>query len=112
MLSLNIDRHCRIRNWLVSATFLRREGFSHWVSHRLVSRKNINLRFKDLERLCILFKCTPNDLLEWTPENEAEAKNEQHPLASLKKENNRVDDLRNLSFSQLKEISRIISEKK
>lgn len=112
MLKLDIDKHCRLRKQTITHAYLRREGFSHWVSHQLTNSKNKNLKFHDLERLCILFKCTPNDLLEWVPNNQADETNSEHPLAPLKKEKNMADDIGNLSYAQLKELAKIIREKK
>ncbi len=112
MLKLDIGKHCRSRNQPNSAAYLQKNEFSHWVAHQLANYEKQSINFNDLERLCILFKCTPNDLLEWVPGNQADETNTEHPLAILKKEKSIADDISNLSFAQLKEITRIIREKK
>jgi succinate dehydrogenase flavin-adding protein (antitoxin of CptAB toxin-antitoxin module) len=42
------------------------------------------LNLKDIEKLCELFQCTPNDLLEWIPENK-DLDNKKHSLISIKR---------------------------
>lgn len=112
MLKLNIDKHCRLRNFENSPAFLRRKGFSHWKSNQLGSPNLNSITFDDLERLCELFKCTPNDLFEWTPNKGGDAKNGEHPLSILKKDDSVTSEINQLSFAQLKEIARVLKEKK
>ena len=33
------------------------------------SNSDSHIKFQYLEKLCLIFKCTPNDLLEWRPDN-------------------------------------------
>jgi len=49
------------------------------------------MNLKDVEKLCVMLQCSPNDLLEWIPDTK-DAKNEKHPLATLKRKD---------SFTQL-----------
>jgi len=112
MLKLDLDKHCRVRNLPQSAAYLRQRGFSHWVSNRLANNKNQSISFYDLERLCTVFKCTPSELFEWVPDSAEEEKDASHPLASLKKDKAIEKGIKDLSFSQLKEIAQILSEKK
>ncbi|MBI4930163.1 MAG: helix-turn-helix transcriptional regulator [Bacteroidetes bacterium] len=112
MLKLDIDKHCRARNLPNTAAYLRQNGISHWVSHQLANNQKLSIGFYDLEQLCVIFKCTPDDLFEWIPDTAEEEKNTRHPLAFLKKGKNISDDISNLSFAQLKEITKIIREKK
>ena len=112
MLKLKIDKHCRLRNQQNTPAYLRKQGFSYWVSYQLINTKKDNIRFSDLERLCILFRCTPNDLLEWDPDSASLENSETHPLAPLKKEKNIADDMSNFYFAQLKEAAKIIKGKK
>ena len=112
MIKLDIGKHCRSRNQPNSAAYLRQQGFSHWVAHQLAGNKSRSISFNDLERLCVVFKCTPNDIFEWLPNNLTDEQNTKHPLAPLIKQKSTEEDISHLSFSQLKEIARIVKEKK
>ena len=95
MLKLDIHTHFRLRNTPTSPFYLRKEGgFSRGISNKLAKGNSRSISFHDLELLCKLFRCTPNDLLEWVPDNINEEKDASHPLAPLKKEKNMADDLR------------------
>ena len=111
MLTLNIKKHCRLRNYPDSAAFLRTRGVTSWLSHRLSNEKLSNISFANLEMLCHLFKCTPNDLFEWTPGSSSDDVS-NHPLHALRPQSEPLLRVETLSFSQLKEIAKIIDDKK
>jgi DNA-binding Xre family transcriptional regulator len=111
MLKLNIKKHCRLRNYPDSAAFLRTQGVTSWLSHRLSNEKLNSISFNNLEMLCNLFKCTPNDLFDWTPGNNT-GDVSKHPLNALRPQNEPGLQVETLSYSQLKEIAKIVGEKK
>jgi hypothetical protein len=111
MLTLNIKKHCRLRNYSDSPAFLRTQGLSHWLSRSLSNEKLKGISFEHLEKLCDIFKCTPNDLLEWTPTG-AISDTSKHPLNALRPQHETGLQVEALSYSQLKEIAKIIEEKK
>lgn len=45
-----------------------------------------NVKIKNLEKLCRLLKCTPNDLFEWRPREGETPLEESHPLNTLRRE--------------------------
>jgi DNA-binding Xre family transcriptional regulator len=110
MLKLNVNKHALLRNHSDSAAYLRRFGFTHWRSQKISGEKLTSIPFADLEKLCTIFRCTPNDLFEWTPDaNDTAA---DHPLTPLRPENSVDLRINSLSFAQLKEIAKIVGEKK
>lgn len=48
--------------------FLRRCGFTPTVIYRFLNDKYGRLSLRQIEMLCLNFGCTPNDILEWTPD--------------------------------------------
>lgn len=49
-------------------------GFAPATARKLLSNQVWRLDLDHLERFCLALKCTPNDLLEWKPEeNQADA---------------------------------------
>ena len=70
------------------------------------------VKLADIERLCLLFQCTPNELLEWVPAEKTNAKTQ--PLRDLIRVNPQVDIcavLNALPYAQIAEMEKLISEK-
>jgi len=68
------------------------------------------MNLKDVEKLCELLQCTPNDLLQWNPSKEDE-NNENHPLYSIKRSEKVVQLTKVLSsvpLDRLKDIESMI----
>ena len=64
-----------------------------------------------IERLCILLNCTPNDILEWIPDEGVSYK-ENLALAGLKKEKKEftlLNKLKDLPLDKIIEIEKMIS---
>ena len=116
MLKLDLNTHIRLRGGNDNAKYLRENGFSNWMSHSITRSDLQTIALADLEQLCNLFRCTPNDLLQWIPTNEKELNNPEHHLAPLKREKEKgkttVDILGGLTFAQMKEIAKIVLEMK
>ena len=111
MLKLDINHHVSLRGYDKASQFLRRNGFSSWISHKLTHQQLTNISLRELEQLCTLFRCTPNDLFTWQPEkNQKDAAS--HPLSALNKKAVDEEMMSTLTYEQLKEISKIVREKK
>ena len=95
MLRYNLSRLFLLKGISKPAVFLTNAGFSKSVAYRLAEEKINSLHSKHIERLCMAFKCTPNDLMEWTPDKPEQMKNDQ-PLAKLMSGTSAVLDLRSL----------------
>lgn len=50
----------------VSWYYLGKQGIDNRTIHQL--RHDLNITLKTLEKLCVILKCTPNDVLEFTHE--------------------------------------------
>lgn len=111
MLILNISYHCRMRGHNNPAKYLRQNGFSNHLSHKLTNNTQTTIPLKQLEELCELFQCTPNDIIEWIPD-EVDAEDKTHHLISLKKDKEEPSLLQDLTYEQLKKIAAIVREKK
>ena len=111
MLKLNVKHHISLRGYDNPAGYLRKKGFSNWFSHKLLNNKLTRISFSELENLCLLFGCTPNDLFDWE-ENSKSKIYANHPLSALKKEKDTMNFISGLTYNQLKEIAKIAKEKK
>lgn len=84
MLSYNFSRIFKAR-WIDKPfSYLVKAGYSDNFATRIANNRVERLNLKDLERICILLQCTPNDLLEWHPDSK-ESQPEKHPLAGLRR---------------------------
>lgn len=87
MLTFDITRIFKARGIDKPFSYLVKRGYSDNFATRIVNNRIEKMNLKDVERLCELLHCTPNDLLKWTPTKENAAK-ENHPLVSLKRNDN------------------------
>ena len=85
MLEYNLKKLFIMRGISKPSGFLMRNGFTKATANSLAYRKQKTLKTHVIEKLCEVFKCTPNELMEWTPKT-PEDDNEKHPLYGLKKE--------------------------
>ena len=73
MLSLNVKRVMRLRGVENQRSLLDDLEFAPATARRLLAGDVLRIELEDLEKLCIALKCTPNDLLDWTPPESLEA---------------------------------------
>src|SRR6266496_5849896 len=83
MLTLNLQRVCADKGIGAPRKFLLKNGFSSFVAHGLLNYEQPHLRYKHVEKLCVLLKCTPDVLLDWVPDKD-ETVGDDHPLQKLK----------------------------
>ena len=110
MLTFNFSRIFKARGIDKPFTFLVKSGYSGNFATSIVNSRHDKLNLKDVERLCELFQCTPNDLLEWIP-NGKDANNGKHPLISLKRNDDTLQlakMLRSIPIERLGDIEMLI----
>ena len=84
MLTFNFPRAFKLRGIDKPFSFLVSNGFSPNMSTRIVNNRNKEVNIRNLEKLCLLLKCAPNDLFDWVPgKNDIDL--EHHPLFTLKR---------------------------
>ena len=84
MLKLSINEIIKSRGIIRPHTFLKKHGFSDHKT-KLYQRGNPkSISIKDIEHLCEIFNCTPNDLFNYTPDANSSI-SEDHPLHKLVK---------------------------
>lgn len=84
MLTFNFSRIFKARGIDKPFSYLVKVGYSDNFATRVVNNRIKRLNLDDLEKLCELLQCTPNDLLEWIPESK-DVSNNKHPLISIKR---------------------------
>jgi len=83
MLKYNIKTLLSARGITKPLAHLTKAGITYQMAHLLVANKVAAIKPAVIEKLCVHLNCTPNDLMEWTPEENTITKN--HPLESLQR---------------------------
>lgn len=110
MLHFNFTRLFRARGITTPTAYMMRNGFSDKFATRVGRNDFRKLNLDDVQRLCELFRCTPNDLLEWQPTSDI-ADPSTHPLAPLMRTEKVLDltrTLNSVSLEKLLEIEKLI----
>jgi DNA-binding Xre family transcriptional regulator len=112
MLRLRIYSILESRGIANAYNFLVKNGFSPNIATRCVHGKLEQLKLSHINKLCTMLHCTPNDLLEWSPDKN-EILSDNHPLKTLERKEkpfNMINHLKQLSFAQVKEVQQLISK--
>lgn len=64
-------------------TAMMKAGISQGVAQKYLSNKKIWIIYKDIEILCLLLRCQPNDLFEYIPDDKT-VHDATQPLNALK----------------------------
>lgn len=112
MLNYNFLRIFKARGIDRPFTYLIQSGFSDSFATRIKQNKVKLIRLKELERLCLLLNCTPNDFMEWVPDENSNVSKE-HRLNTIRKTNEEVDMVKTINsipVGKIAEINRLIQE--
>lgn len=112
MIKYDFDRILKARGIERPFTYLRNAGFNDHMATRIKNNRVIRLELKHLERLCLLLRCTPNDLLVWTSEK-GDQIDKQHPMNEIRKSEHEIDFIQTINsipIGKLEEIDKLIKE--
>lgn len=113
MLTLNLYPIFKARGIERPYTFLVKAGLTSHTANVLLNSKTKVFRLDHIEKLCLILKCDPSDLLAWYP-NKNEIIDENHPLAKLKHSGSPTIDLKatllNMPYKELKSFSSRLSD--
>jgi DNA-binding Xre family transcriptional regulator len=113
-LILNIQHICAVKNIERPFTFLRKQGFTHGIATRLLNNKITEINLAHIEKLCLIFNCTPNELFDYKPTQPVE-QIKNNPLTAIIKSQQPVNFnelVRSLPLDKLKEIEEEIRKRK
>jgi len=113
MLTLNLNPIFKARGIERPYTFLVKAGLTPHTANVLLNSKTKVFRLDHIEKLCVILRCEPNDLLIWNP-NKNEIIADDHPLTKLKQGESPSIDLRktllNMPYDKLKSLSSKLTE--
>jgi len=90
MIIYRFDRIFKARGIDKPFALLQKAGFSANFSSKIKNSRVSRLSLKQIERLCLLLKCTPNDLMAWIPDKD-EHYSDNHPLNELRMSESEID---------------------
>ena len=82
MLHLDIKGIMHDREIAHPYAYLCKNGFSPYIVSRMLNNKTKSISFRQLEKLCLLLHCTPNDLYVWQAVGKA-SRNPNQPVQQL-----------------------------
>ena len=111
MLVLRIDKLLKNKGIDKPYAWLRKLGFNHNTTNKLLSRDHIRVPLKQIEIICKAAWCTPSVLMEWLPDVPTEDI-PTHPLQRLRPAapENILHNLYKLPPETLNEIKEIIKK--
>lgn len=112
MLSFNLHEIFKARQIERPYSFLVKAGISPQSATKIINSDTRILRLDHIEKLCLILHCEPNDLLVYKPDSNSYV-SENHPLNKLisnDADSKWQEKFKTLPLSQLKEISRQISD--
>lgn len=112
MLYLNLTRILKIRGIDKPFSHFMSLGYSRSLASRMAQNQIVSFTPEKLERYCIEFNCTPNDLFEYKPavKNPLSA---DHPLMALQRKEKITEInslLQNLSLEKIRELADLLNE--
>ena len=106
MIRFNFDRIFKARGIDKPFTYLTKAGFSDNFASKIKNNRIARIGLNELERLCILLHCTPNDFYEWIPDANSQA-DKDHPLQVIRHSDKVVDLTKTLNSVPLGELDKI-----
>jgi DNA-binding Xre family transcriptional regulator len=106
MIIYNFDRIFKARGIDKPFTYLTKAGFSDNFATKIKNNRIKRIGLKELEKLCILLHCTPNDFYEWIPDANSQA-DKDHPLQVIRQSDKVFDLTKTLNSVPLGELDKI-----
>lgn len=113
MLKLNVARALKLKGIDDVTSYLKKLGYQRTKAYNISNGRHRMVELADLEHLCLHLRCTPNDLLEWTPTKPTDDMAE-HPLQAIRRKDSAValvELVQSLPVEDMAEVERFILER-
>jgi DNA-binding Xre family transcriptional regulator len=112
MIRINLQHLLLLKNVHDARKFFVDKGINSTTAYRYVKMTNTRFTFKELEMLCLMFDCTPNDILEWIPNREHASQGYAlEKLIRTQEEESLIHVIAKLPVEELMDVKRYILEK-
>ena len=85
MLKYNIKNIMKLRGITHPSAYLLKNGFTKSTAERIAGEKMKAISPTQIEKLCVMLNCLPNDLFCWVAGKD-ESANENHPLWKIRRQ--------------------------
>ena len=104
MIILDIARLCKERGIKHKTATLMKAGISQGVIYKYLKGKIKNVPIDHIEKLCLLFRCQPNDLFTWVPDDKL-SDYPENPMQAIRQKPsfNLEEKLKNMTLDEIKE---------
>jgi DNA-binding Xre family transcriptional regulator len=110
MLQIDLNRIARKKGWESTFDALTKGGgYNAHKAWRLATGRMKKWDLKDIERLCEVFKCSPDDLFVLTPEK-GKVYEVEHPMRDLMRENESFDVFNYLKLMPIAKVKKYEAE--
>ncbi|QQS36692.1 MAG: helix-turn-helix transcriptional regulator [Ignavibacteriales bacterium] len=82
MLTYNLNKLFAQRAIKNKIAFLTKNGFDKQTAARIIRNKFSALKLTQIEKLCLALHCTPNDIIQYTPDPRRPIPNHQSPTTN------------------------------
>lgn len=112
MLILNVKALLQQQGHVYPQRHLVSHGFTQHTASRLLNNVTKTISYADLEKLCMLCRCTPDDLFVWEPGAGMEntEKNPLHKLRPKPNPHNPVESIKRLPLKKLQALQEFIEK--
>ncbi len=115
MLTYNFKQIFKARGIRNPATMLVKNGITYNIANRIAAGSVDKISLRIMEKVCRVLNCTPNDIYNFTPDNEAD-KSEHNALMALSKNDSRAtavqELLQTLPIEKLSALADLLNQKK
>ncbi|MFH0893069.1 MAG: helix-turn-helix transcriptional regulator [Bacteroidota bacterium] len=114
MLMIHLAPLFKARNIEKPYSFLITNGFTHHTATRLVSKQIKVIRLDYIEKLCLILRCTPQDILKWKPDSR-NIMDALHPMHKWNRSPLNISwekTFTELSIEDLEEIAKLVRKKR
>jgi DNA-binding Xre family transcriptional regulator len=110
MLIFNLSRVFKLRGVERPYSFLKKHGFAHMSASNFANGNVVQPHIAQIEALCRILNCTPNDFFEWTDETGSRAIEDAHPLNTLRREKKKElnDLIKEVPLDKLPEVEEFL----
>jgi DNA-binding Xre family transcriptional regulator len=113
MIRINLQHVLWLKNAPNARKYFVSKGINSTTAYRYARMTNRRFTFKELEVLCLIFDCTPNDIFEWIPEREHAGQGYAlEKLIRTYEEESLMSAIANLPMEELVDVKRYILEKR
>jgi succinate dehydrogenase flavin-adding protein (antitoxin of CptAB toxin-antitoxin module) len=106
MLRYNFERAVKARGIDRVYSYFLNHGIETHLASKIRQNKVTRMNPDSLEKVCLILRCTPNDIMEWVPDNKQAADMNQ-PLQTLRRNDKLVDLTRSLNALPLEKIEAV-----